>query len=153
MVSYQNKIRSQSQKSRDVVVMWQCCTNKVLNLESIDLDNVHILQLKHNITKDKIAQANTHTQRHTNNAWSEMVTLTPCLPLYWNALKKILNLRSLKENPTSKYLRSWNLRQKLDSTICFWESLSMISDEDLNLIFYVWVFNTTTKVIMKRNSI
>ena len=36
--------------------------------------------LKHNRTRDQIAQANIHTQLHMNNVWSEMVILTPCLP-------------------------------------------------------------------------
>ena len=40
----------------------------------------HLLEL--NRTRDEIARANTHTQRHMNNAWSEMVSSTPCLALY-----------------------------------------------------------------------
>ena len=39
-----------------------------------------------------------------------------------------------KEISTSKWLRSWNLRPKPTSTICFWPSLLIISIEDLNLI-------------------
>ena len=38
--------------------------------------------LKHNRTRDQIAQANIHTQRHVNNDWSEMITSTSCLALY-----------------------------------------------------------------------
>ena len=38
--------------------------------------------LEFNKTRDKIAQARTHTQRHMNNALSGMVILTPCLALY-----------------------------------------------------------------------
>ena len=38
--------------------------------------------LEVNKTRDEITQARTHTQRHMNNAWSEMVILTPCLALY-----------------------------------------------------------------------
>ena len=38
--------------------------------------------LKHNRTRDQIAQANTHTHRHMNNVWSEMVISNPCLSLY-----------------------------------------------------------------------
>ena len=40
--------------------------------------------LEVNRTRDEIAQARTHTQRHMNNAWSEMVILTPCLALYYS---------------------------------------------------------------------
>jgi hypothetical protein len=57
-----------------------------------------------------------------------------------------------KKNPTLRYLRSWNLRSELNSTTCFWASPLMISFEDLNLIFYNWVFNIITKVIMEKNS-
>ena len=35
-----------------------------------------------------------------------------------------------KKNPTSKYIRSWNLRSKLDLAITFWVVLLMISYED-----------------------
>ena len=46
--------------------------------------------LKHNKTRDHMAQANTHTQTqtqtqtqtHVNNPWSEMITFTPCLALF-----------------------------------------------------------------------
>ena len=41
-----------------------------------------IFLLELNRTKDEIAQARTHTQRHMNNAWSEMASYTPCLALY-----------------------------------------------------------------------
>lgn len=40
------------------------------------------MMLKHNRTRDQSVQANTHTQIHMTNIWSEMVTLTPCLALY-----------------------------------------------------------------------
>ena len=36
--------------------------------------------LKHNKTRDQIAQANTN--RHMNNVWSEMVISNPCISLY-----------------------------------------------------------------------
>ena len=39
--------------------------------------------LKHNKARDQIAQANTHTQSHLNNASSEMIISTPCLGLYY----------------------------------------------------------------------
>ena len=38
--------------------------------------------LKHNRTRDQIAQANTRTHKHMNNVWSEMIIYTPCLALY-----------------------------------------------------------------------
>ena len=56
-----------------------------------------------------------------------------------------------KIKPTSKYLRSWNLRPKPKSTINFWAVLFMISFEDLFLIFYIWVPNTTVEGTMKSN--
>lgn len=37
--------------------------------------------LKHNETKDNIAQENTHTQKYMNNFWSGMVTSTFAPPL------------------------------------------------------------------------
>jgi hypothetical protein len=40
----------------------------------------------------------------------------------------------------------------MNSTMCFQASLLMISFEDLNLIFYIWVFNTTVEVIMERKN-
>ena len=42
--------------------------------------------LKHNSTIDQSARANTHTQRHVNNAWSEMTTSSPGLVLYCSSL-------------------------------------------------------------------
>ena len=40
--------------------------------------NLVQLLLDVNRTRDKIAQAYTHTQRHMNNAWSEMVSCSSC---------------------------------------------------------------------------
>jgi hypothetical protein len=45
-----------------------------------------------------------------------------------------------------------NIYPKPASTTSFWASLLMIRFEDLNLIFYVWVFNTTIEVIMKKKN-
>ena len=42
----------------------------------------YIFLLEVHRTRDETVQAKTHTQRHMNNAWSEMVILTPCLVLY-----------------------------------------------------------------------
>ena len=50
--------------------------------------------------------------------------------------------------PRSKYLRLWNLCSKPNSTMSFSTSLLMISFKGLNLIFYIWLFNTTIKVIV-----
>ena len=36
------------------------------------------ISLKINKTRDEIAQAYTHTQRRVNNAWSEIVSCSPC---------------------------------------------------------------------------
>ena len=55
-----------------------------------------------------------------------------------------------KRNPISKCLRSWILCSKPNPTMCFWASLFMISFEDLNLIVYIWVFNTTIEVTVKK---
>ena len=70
-----------------------------------------------------------------------------------SALKWIMNSRNMSNIPTLKYWKSWYLHPKSDSTICFWASLLMISFEDVNLIFYTWVFNTTIKVALKKKSI
>ena len=57
--------------------------------------------------------------------------------------------KEYEENPTSKYLRSWNLPSKPYLAVTFWAILLMISFEDLILIFYIWVPNTTIEGIMK----
>ena len=68
-------------------------------------------------------------------------------------LKFLMNSRNTrKKNPTSKYLSSWNLRLKLDLAIIFWAILLMINFEDLMLIFYIWVPNTTIECAMKTKS-
>jgi hypothetical protein len=38
--------------------------------------------LEVNMTRDEIAQAYTYTQRHMNDAWSEMVSCSPCFAFY-----------------------------------------------------------------------
>ena len=50
---------------------------------------------------------------------------------------------------SSKYLRSWNLHPKPNLAIIFWVVFLMISFEDIMLIFYVWVSNTTIEGAMK----
>ena len=50
-----------------------------LNRLSLKLNQ---LILEANRTRDKIAQAITHTQRHMNNAWSEMVIVIHYLAIY-----------------------------------------------------------------------
>ena len=54
---------------------------------------------------------------------------------------------------TSKYLRSWIYVRTYIQPCVFEHHPFMISFEDLSLIIYIWVFNTTIKVIMKQNSI
>ena len=59
--------------------------SKVCNyFRSVDSRNgIGVLELLDlNETRDDIAQERTHTQRHINSAWSEMVSSTPCLALY-----------------------------------------------------------------------
>ena len=53
----------------------------------------------------------------------------------------------MRKNPTLKYLRSWNLHSKLYLAIIFWAILLMISFENLILIFYIWIPNTTMEGI------
>ena len=52
-----------------------------------------------------------------------------------------------------KIVKVMNLHPKLDLVMCFWALLLMISFEDLILVFYIWVLNTTIQVSMKNNSI
>ena len=56
-----------------------------------------------------------------------------------------------KKIPTSKYVRSWNLHPKPNLATTFWALLLIISFEDLVLVFYIWVPNTTIKGAMKKN--
>jgi hypothetical protein len=67
-----------------------------------------------------------------------------------DALKWIMNSRNMKKRKKfqlEKFSKS-RITSKPDSTICFWASSLMISFEDLNLIFYIWVVNTTIEVII-----
>ena len=57
--------------------------------------------------------------------------------------------RNMKKNPSSKYLRLWNLRSKLYLVNFFYVSLWMIDFEDLILIFYILVPNLAIEVIVK----
>ena len=50
-----------------------------------------------NRTRDKIARAYTHTQRHMNNAWSKMVSCSPHLFFFFFLKKKIVFLGSYKQ--------------------------------------------------------
>ena len=52
-----------------------------------------------------------------------------------------------------KYLRSWNLRRKPSLAITFLAIFLMIIFEDLFLIFYMWVPNTTIEGAMEKNPI
>ena len=53
---------------------------------SIFLNNIKTkmkpTSLEANKTRDEIAQARTQTPRHMNNAWSEMVSCSPCFAFY-----------------------------------------------------------------------
>ena len=55
-----------------------------------------------------------------------------------------------KKNPTSKYIRSWNLRPRSDLASTFWAILLMIGFEDLILIFHIWVPNIAIESTMKK---
>ena len=57
------------------------------NLKAIKYLASPLAKWAHNLLEvnritDHIAQAHTYTQRHMNNAWSEMVSSTPCLVFY-----------------------------------------------------------------------
>ena len=54
-----------------------------------------------------------------------------------------------KENPTSNYFSSRNICPKLELAITFWAVFLMISCEDIILIFYIWILNTTMEGTMK----
>ena len=43
---------------------------------------MELMLLKNNTIRNKIAQANTHTQRHMHNAWNELVIFTSCFVIY-----------------------------------------------------------------------
>ena len=61
---------------------------------------------------------------------------------HYNSLNLIMKLGIWKKNPTSKYLRWWNLSPKPNLVITFWAILLMIIFEELILIFYIWVPKT-----------
>ena len=71
----------------------------------------------------------------------------------YDDLKFITKSRTMKKNPSSKYLRSWNLHSKLYLVSCFYALLLMIGFEDLILIFYICVPNSTIEVIIENNNI
>ena len=56
-----------------------------------------------------------------------------------------------EKNPTSEYWRAWTRRPKQKLAITFWAKIFKISFEDLVLIFYIHVPNTTTEGAMKKN--
>ena len=68
------------------------------------------------------------------------------------AHKFIMNSKNMKNNATSKYLTSWNQCPKSNLAITLWADLLMITFEDLVLIFYIWVPNTTIEGTMKKKS-
>ena len=69
------------------------------------------------------------------------------------ALKFIMDSRNISETkiPNIKYERSWNLLPKPYLAIFLWALQLVISFENLILIFYIWVLNTTIKSIMKKS--
>ena len=72
--------------------------------------------------------------------------------IFNGALNSMMIFRNMR-NPTLKYLNSWNLRPKPDLAIRFWASLLRIGIEDPILIYFIWVFNTTIEVAMKKHPI
>ena len=75
--------------------------------------------------------------------YDNIILLLNYTNFYNGALKIIMNSRDMKKKSNFKYLRSWNLHPKLQLAIAFWAVLLMITFEDLILIFYIWVPNTT----------
>jgi hypothetical protein len=70
---------------------------------------------------------------------------------FGDALKFIMNARSMRKIPSAKYLRSWNLHPKPNLVICYWPSLFMLILEDPLLILHVWVLYTTIEDVMKKS--
>lgn len=66
-----------------------------------DLLSKTLLLLKHNKSIDHIAQANTHTQTHRNNAKNEIVTSTVCLALYCIFPPRVIQCIWMCKNPFS----------------------------------------------------
>ena len=75
------------------------------------------------------------------------IKLTDLWKKIYYDLKSLINSR----NPTSKYLRSWNLHSKFNLISYFYASLLIICFEVLILIFYIWISNLTIEVIMRYN--
>ena len=61
-------------------------------------------------------------------------------------------LRNIRKFPNFKIFKVKKFTSKTYSTIFFWASFLIKIIEDLNLIFYIWVFNIKIEVIMKKKS-
>jgi hypothetical protein len=59
------------------------CPSNKLRCRRKSIVRTRKLILEVNKTRDELAQARSHTQRYMNNAWSEMVSSTPCFALHW----------------------------------------------------------------------
>ena len=75
------------------------------NLKTIKSLGTSLASMAHNLlevnkTRGDIAQARTHTQMHMNNAWSEMVSSTPCLALYCSFSTQFLRTIWDNSSPT-----------------------------------------------------
>ena len=71
----------------------------IKNIFSIYELRMCVLEL--NKTRVEIAHARIHTQRHMNNAWSEMVFSTPCLALYCSLLPWLIQTIWDNSSPTT----------------------------------------------------
>ena len=69
---------------------------------------------------------------------------------FWWCSQVDNEFKEYKNTSNLKKVRSWNLRPKPNSIICFWASLLMLDIEDLHLLFYIWVPHTTIEVIVKK---
>lgn len=90
--------------------------------------------LKHNTTRDPIAQENTHTQRHTDHVWSKMVTSTHCLALllHFPSLVHIVDVGYLNIHiPQSIWIHSYGSNNHHPMTTSQFEAL--------HLLFYLWL--------------
>ena len=54
-----------------------------------------------------------------------------------------------KDHDKKFQFKIFKVKKSMSKTSHFWASLLMMSSKDLNLIFYIWLFNTTIEVIMK----
>ena len=79
MVLIDNKTEATNNEIR---FMLQMCNNWVL--------------LEVNGTRDEIAQACTHTQRHMNDVWSQIISCSLCFPVYCSSF--LLFIQTIWDN-------------------------------------------------------